>query len=86
MSGKGLDGSHGVVIPAQNIDNLILDSTVVEAVGRGEFNVYAVKTVDEAIQIMTGLPADEVHRKVEAKLLHMVEEAKKFSPPQGANE
>lgn len=83
---KGLDGSHGVVIPAQNIDNLILDSTVVEAVGRGEFNVYAVKTVDEAIQIMTGLPADEVHRKVEAKLLHMVEEAKKFSPPQGANE
>ena len=75
---RGLDGSHGVIIPAQNVDNLMLDNAVIAAVQQGKFNVYAIKTVDEAIELMTGLPADELHRKVELRLQEMNEKIKQF--------
>ncbi|MDI3534912.1 MAG: hypothetical protein PWQ82_1277 [Thermosediminibacterales bacterium] len=77
---RGLDGSHGVVIPIQNVDNLMLNREVIEAVKTGMFHIYPVKTVDEAIEIMTGIPADEFHKKVSGRLDRMAEEAKKHSP------
>jgi lon-related putative ATP-dependent protease len=52
-------GTHGVVIPRANIRNLMLREDVVAASERGEFHVYAVDTVDEAIEILTGVPAGE---------------------------
>ncbi len=56
---KGLTGDQGVVIPQLNVKNLMLKKEVVEAVKAGKFRVYAVKTVDEALEILMGLPAGE---------------------------
>jgi predicted ATP-dependent protease len=54
---RGLDGSHGVVIPAANVEHLMLRDRVVEAAAQGLFRVYPVRTVDEAVELLTGLPA-----------------------------
>jgi lon-related putative ATP-dependent protease len=53
----GLDGSHGVLIPVQNVRHLMLRDEVVEAARQGQFSVYPVSTVDEALEILTGVPA-----------------------------
>ena len=76
---KGLTGDQGVVIPVQNIDNLMLKNEVIEAVNDGRFHLYAVKSVEEGIELLTGqpagvkgedgkYPADSVFGKVERKL------------------
>ena len=54
---RGLDGSHGVMIPIQNINNLQLSDEVVDAVKNKLFHVYAVSTIDEGIEVLTGVPA-----------------------------
>lgn len=54
---KGLTGRQGVMIPAQNMQNLMLNEEVVEAVRGGLFHVWVVRTVDEGIEHLTGLPA-----------------------------
>lgn len=56
---KGLTGEQGVIIPHQNVVNLMLDEEVVESVREGKFHIYAVKTVDEGMEILTGVPAGE---------------------------
>jgi predicted ATP-dependent protease len=56
---RGLTGEQGVLIPASNVQHLMLRQDVIEAVERGEFHVYPVKTVDEGIELLTGLPAGE---------------------------
>jgi predicted ATP-dependent protease len=56
---QGLSGDQGVIIPHQNIINLMLDEEVVEAVREGKFHIYAVKTVEEGMEILTGMPAGE---------------------------
>ncbi len=54
---KGLNGKHGVMIPHQNVANLMLDDEVIEAVRAGKFHIYAVKTIEEGIEVLTGVPA-----------------------------
>ncbi len=54
---KGLTGRQGVIIPEQNIDNLMLKDEVLKAVQDGMFHIYAVKNVEEGLEILTGLPA-----------------------------
>ena len=54
---QGLTGTQGVIIPKQNIQNLNLDDEVVKAVKNGKFHIYAVSTIDEGIEILTGVPA-----------------------------
>ena len=56
---KGLTGGQGVVVPAANVQNLVLDEEVVEAVRDGRFHVWAVRTVDEGIELLTGMAAGE---------------------------
>ncbi|MGD8398045.1 MAG: ATP-binding protein [Anaerolineae bacterium] len=56
---RGLTGAQGVLIPVSNVQHLMLREDVVEAVAAGDFAVYAVETVDEGIEILTGLPAGE---------------------------
>ncbi|GAE89822.1 Lon protease family protein [Acetivibrio straminisolvens] len=56
---RGLDGRHGVIIPHQNVRNLALNDEVIEAVKEGKFHIYAVKTIDEGIEILTGKSAGE---------------------------
>ena len=54
---RGLDGSHGVMIPVQNVDNLHLSDEVIDAVKNKKFHVYAVSTIEEGIEVLTGVPA-----------------------------
>jgi lon-related putative ATP-dependent protease len=56
---KGLTGSQGVIIPHQNVQNLMLRRDVVEAVAQGKFHIYSIKNVDEGIEILTGVEAGE---------------------------
>ncbi|NTV05309.1 MAG: AAA family ATPase [Chlorobiaceae bacterium] len=57
---RGLTGKQGVLIPASNIDNLMLRNDVVEAVRNGLFSVFPVTHIDEGIEILTGIPAGEL--------------------------
>ena len=54
---RGLDGSHGVIIPIQNVKNLNLSDDVLNAVKAKKFHVYAISSIDEGIEILTGVPA-----------------------------
>jgi lon-related putative ATP-dependent protease len=81
---RGLTGDHGVLIPASNVKHLMLRSDVVEAVEKGEFHIYPVETVDQGIEILTGLQAGErdeegnypqgsLNHRVEARLAQLAE-------------
>ena len=54
---RGLNGSHGVIIPKQNVHNLNLSTEVVDSVRNGLFHIYAISTIEEGIEILTGVPA-----------------------------
>ena len=54
---RGLTGDQGVIIPSANVKHLMLRRDVVDAVERGVFSIYAAETIEEAVTIMTGLPA-----------------------------
>lgn len=54
---RGLDGTQGVMLPRSNVDNVILKPEVAEAVAEGKFHVWAVSTIEEGIEVLTGLPA-----------------------------
>jgi len=56
---RGLTGEQGVLIPESNVQNLMLKEEVVKAVREGKFHIWAVKTVDEGIEILTGVKAGE---------------------------
>jgi predicted ATP-dependent protease len=87
---SGLAGDQGVLIPAANVKHLMLREDVVSAVAAGEFHVYAVRTIDEAISLLTGEPAGErdehgnfpqgsVNARVEQRLLTLSALAQKFA-------
>jgi predicted ATP-dependent protease len=65
---RGLTGTQGVIIPHQNCRNLMLKPKVVEAVANGTFHIYAAKNVEEAIEILTGVPAAAIFHRVSEKL------------------
>lgn len=76
---KGLTSTQGVIIPASNINYLMLRWDVVHAAQAGQFHIYAVKTADQALELLTGLeageandqgefPQDSVNGRVEAQL------------------
>ena len=62
---KGFSGEQGVIIPQSNISHLMLRQDVVDAVRKGEFQVYPVASVDEAISLLTGLEAGDLNDKGE---------------------
>lgn len=87
---KGLNGEQGVLIPYSNIQDLMLRKEVVEAVDRGEFNVWAVKTINEGLEILTGITAGErddnnrypegsINARVDDKLLELAKGLKEFA-------
>ncbi|MDI6804096.1 MAG: ATP-binding protein [Bacteroidota bacterium] len=53
---RGLTSKHGVLIPFQNIGDLMLRHDVIEEIKKGKFHVYAIKTIDEGIELLTGIP------------------------------
>ena len=54
---RGLTGEHGVMIPVQNIDNLQLSDEIIDAVNNKLFHIYSVSTIEEGIEVLTGVPA-----------------------------
>ena len=54
---RGLTGEHGVMIPIQNVDNLQLSDDIIQSVKKGLFHIYAVSTIEEGIEVLTGVPA-----------------------------
>ncbi|MDH3533954.1 MAG: AAA family ATPase, partial [Gammaproteobacteria bacterium] len=94
---RGLDGSHGVIIPGDNVKHLMLRKEVVDAVAEGQFTVYAVKHVDEALSILTGceagqrddagqFPEDSVNGKVEQQLIRYATLRQEFGEKAGKDE
>lgn len=85
----GLNGGQGVIIPESNVDNLMLRDEVVEAMEKGLFHIYPVKTVDEGIEILTGVKAGErlpdgsyeegtINYLVQRRLIEMAERIKEY--------
>ena len=73
---KGLNGQQGVVIPEQNKDNLMLKEEVISAVEEGQFAIYTVADIDQAIELMFARKAEQIHKRVEASLEDYAEKLK----------
>lgn len=77
---RGLDGTHGVIVPEANVAQLMLRDDVIAAAAAGRFAIHAVRSVDEAIEVLTGLPAgdalapprDSVNGRIVARLREYV--------------
>ncbi len=84
---KGLTGKQGVLIPHQNVKNLMLSDDVIEAVRAGMFHIYPVKSIDEGIEILTEKPAGtksangnftrgSIHDLVNKRIIHLAKPIK----------
>ncbi len=56
---RGLSGEQGVLIPRNNVQNLLLRHDVIDAISQGRFHIFPVSNVDQAIALLTGIPAGE---------------------------
>jgi predicted ATP-dependent protease len=92
----GMTGDQGVMIPAQNIKNLMLRRDVIEAVAAGKFHIYTVSTIDQGIEILMDMPAGEringsypqgtVNYQVEQRLQQFAEGLRKFGQKEESSE
>jgi ATP-dependent Lon protease len=87
---KGLTGEQGVLIPSSNVQDLMLRKEVVEAVDQGRFNVWAVATINQGLEILTGeiagerdekgsYPEGSINARVNAKLFDLARKMKEFA-------
>jgi lon-related putative ATP-dependent protease len=94
---RGLTKSQGVLIPKANVQHLMLRHDVVDAVRRGEFSVHAVASINEGIEILTGVkagtrssdgrfPAGTINRLVEDKLRSFAERGRDFARKNGEDQ
>ena len=91
---RGLTGDQGVIIPASNVQHLMLREDVVEAVREGRFKVYSISTIDEALELLTGVsagergpdgayPSDSINGLVQTQLGRFAERLRAFSARDG---
>ncbi len=89
---RGLTSEQGVIIPVANVQHLMLRQDIVAAVAAGQFHVYPVQTVDQAAEIVTGIPAGErdeegnfpegsINQLVQARLIELAEKQRAFAAP-----
>lgn len=71
----GFTGTQGVLLPSRNFENLVLSDEVIESVEKGEFHLYLMDTIDDAIELMTGLKAEKFHKLVKKKLIEFFKRA-----------
>ncbi|WP_049235892.1 ATP-binding protein [Moraxella canis] len=64
---KGLDGSQGVILPRANIDQLMLRDDIVQAVTDGQFHIYAIDHITDALALLSGIPIDDKNKHGEYK-------------------
>ncbi len=70
---RGLSGSQGVIIPAANVEDLMLRVHILEAVEKGHFHVWAAETIDQGIEILTGLSSVVIHKKAADRLKELAD-------------
>ncbi len=86
---RGLNGEQGVLLPADNVKHLMLRADVVQAAAAGQFHVYAIETIDQALSLLTGLeagerqadgeyPRDTANHRVEQALMALAKLRQKF--------
>ncbi len=86
---RGLNGQHSAIIPETNVQNLMLKQEVIDAVKAGKFHIYPVKTIEEGIELLTGIPAgkpltsggyeeNSIYGRVDKRLQEMAETIKRF--------
>ena len=94
---QGLTGQQGVVMPESNVQNLMLREEVLEAVKNGQFHIYAVKSIDEGIEVLTGVKGGtrlqdgsfekgSINYRVDQKLREMAEKLRSFGARAKATE
>lgn len=95
---RGLTGDQGVLIPKANVKNLMLRQDVIDAVSDKMFHIYPIETIEQGIEVLTGIPAgemdeegsfpeDSINHRVIARLEEMAETQREFShPPEEENE
>jgi predicted ATP-dependent protease len=88
---KGLTGEQGVMVPSRNLNNLMLRKDVVAAVRKNEFHIYAVSTIEQGLEVLTGMkpgsrgkdgeyPPDSIYGRVDARLCELAESVKDYWP------
>jgi lon-related putative ATP-dependent protease len=88
---KGLTDQQGVMIPESNVQNLMLKEEILDAVEEGKFHIYAVGTIDQGIEILTGVKAgarqkdgtfekETVNERVDKRLRDMAQKLREFPP------
>jgi len=93
---RGFTGEQGIIIPEQNVKNLMLKSEIVEDVKKGKFAIYAIKNIDRGAEILMGLPAgklnskgkypeDSLYGKVIERIISLDKLANKSKDSQAAN-
>jgi len=89
---QGLTGDQSVMIPKSNVQNLMLKDEVVDAVREGKFHIYPIGSIDEGIEVLTGIPAGErqpdgsfpegtIHYKVDQRLTQMASTMREYGNP-----
>jgi predicted ATP-dependent protease len=79
-----LTGKQGVCIPASNVKNLVLRQDVRQAISEGKFHIYPIETVDQGLELLTGIEAGApdqegtLHWRIDQKLTQMAESLRKF--------
>jgi lon-related putative ATP-dependent protease len=90
---KGLAGTQGVLMPASNREHMMLCTEVVEAVQAGQFHVYTMETLDDGLELLTGMPAgkpnargeyseETVHGAVQRRLAYFADTLKAYAIPE----
>lgn len=91
---RGLTGEHGVLIPAANVKHLMLRQDIVEACAAGKFHIYPITTIDEGVELLTGIPAGErnkrgaypkgsINQRVETRLRYLARKRSEFDKGSG---
>lgn len=65
---EGFSKGQGVVLPSKNADNLVLEEELIEDIKEGSFHLYLVDTIDDVIEVATGIRAEKFHRLVMSRL------------------
>ena len=63
QSNKLLEPQQGVVLPAQNVEHLVLRPHVIDAIRAGQFHLYPIRSMAEGLEVLTGCKAGDVHEE-----------------------
>ncbi|MCT4688646.1 ATP-binding protein [Vallitalea sp.] len=65
---KGLTGNQGIIVPKQNVDEIIMDDDILDDIKEGKFHIYAIDNIEQGIEIFTDVSMNEIDKAIENKL------------------